>query len=425
MESFTTDLLHDIIDNGRLDAEYLIRTLMKITNSTTGHFFVNEDDHTVCRYTTGGYTVGQIYNIVNLPPYEECFDVAYRTDTIAIMCLSNASVLEPPNLDATRRQDLHDTISLGLRLEMMSTSHYEFTQCLTSTVKGLVQKSITSTGIDTNTLYDSLGKIIELMNNAADYVALDTEKTRLDVRKINVRNFMNAVVKGINDTLVMTDLTIDKTVPEVLVIDPSKIQQILRTVISKIGSVSKLTIQVTATVKGVSEIFLNFVIKVTESAKAVDLKNVLMTSNNSMDSLGIRIVKKLVQLMHGDLRIGQDNIHITTKCDTLSQFVNKDILISLADKDVSKKLTKWLSDNGSIVLEIDMMYVTKVASDKYSLAIIDEDSTLYRDVARKLSSLNIPFLTYKPVMTQPEAFGFISRAMLYDEFISRCAQVML
>lgn len=421
MEAFTTDLIHHVLDHGRLDPSFLINNLMRLTGSTNGHFFVNLDDKIICKYSTGGYTVNMSYSIESLPPFEECFYIAYRTSTVAIICMDNVPQLE--SLPHVRRTDLHDSISISLRLEGLSEANHAFIQCLSNAVTGLVQKSLTSTGnIDMTSLYNNLTTITTLMNDAQSLSALENDKVNLDIRKMSMRNYINAVGKNINDTLVNLDIAIDASVPEILALDPRRVQQILRTIISKMVHVTKLALNVKARMKNQSETYLIFELNVLEQSNNTDLTNSLVTSSSTIESIGVRIVKLLIQQMHGTMTITTDTVTITIKCDTMSNFTNKNVLVSISDSKISAKFTKWLSDVGSLVLEISMDYVSRIIEDKYSLVILDGNHSAYDDTVRKTKEYNIPIITFK---SKPNGADQLYPQISNDEFVNACAKAII
>lgn len=308
------NILKTVIQTGTINYKDVTESLMKLTNSSAGQLFLSLDSKFICKYSSQSkYLANKEYIYEDLP--DEQYTI-FSTKPVAILCMENA--IDLYDLKDSYRTRINDVICLSIIFSQMKQSKYTFTISLCRTLGDIISSVLTSEETSVSTIQEPLTKMISLLNDAEDYVEIDSENIQLEKEVVSMNIFINQVIS-------MTDLriilNINDHVPKNVYIDTNRVTQILLTIFSKLNSLTSpihLNVYVeNYTTMLETDIYLSFRIFADTAKDNLTIQRCLQAENVTMDTLNTIVAKKLCELMSGQCKIKENGIIFTIKTNRM------------------------------------------------------------------------------------------------------------
>lgn len=171
-----------------------------------------------------------------------------------------------------------------------------------------------------DTLLSSAQSLLTLINDILDFSKIEAGKIAIEQRPVNLRNFAQSIAKTFEISVTNKGLKfitkIDKKLPETLVTDPFRINQIITNLVGnaiKFTPSGSISLKIKQKETRQNEVLIRFEIvdtgigiekeKQTEIFKEFTQADAAITRKYGGTGLGLAISKKLVNLLGGDLNI--------------------------------------------------------------------------------------------------------------------------
>lgn len=400
--NLSTLILQDVLQIGRLDFVKTMTGLMNITGSKDAHFFETDSVNFTCRFTTGDHILGQRYSFDELPP--DNFPVMHKSNVIAFICLDRQDAID--EMEDDDRQRIFDSICAGLVMGKLKDDNYAFAMSICQVLSRVVQRVlnlVASLPQSTNSirLIDSqLTDIISIIFDAMDYLELDAGKAVVVSNNVDVIPFIGETVSILQQDGSSITHDIEDTVPQAVVFDKQRVQQMLVAVAKKLTDVPMVRLNVKLENYSTpdspnSELFLYFHFFSDTSRQNQEIQRRFRAEQVSVGTLGIHVVKKACEMMMGTFQASDHGVVLRIKVNLPPKehvaFKGRRVLVAMTDRHQAAQLVSIFEALGSQVttLRDKSSVMQSTPYDGMALISVDVD---FIDVARYAKRRGIPVL---------------------------------
>lgn len=396
-KDISASILKNVLQCGHLDFEKTTQTIVNVSKSKTGHFFeaVYEASlHFTCRYSTSDqYIMNERYTFEDLP--ENQYAIYHKNNIIAIISIDNQKELE--NLPDNIRQRLHDSIAIGIVLGNLKISKFSFTMSICTALGRIVTQIIEELGTRNvneqdkvlDNVNNHLQEVIGILYDTIDYLNIDSEKIVLTNDIVDIKEFLEEtmnIARGLFKGVIKEE--IDDNVPKKLIFDKTRVQQMLLSVLRKLEEFENIRVHISWADYSSSEtydVFILFRIFSDTSRKNVEIQKRFQIDVVSVSSLDVFVVKRLCEIMDGNLELSETNgVIMRIKTDVPGRnemFRDKHVLLAIDEAEVSNSLDKILSEMGMLVTIFNAK--TSGTLQQYSMLVTNNKHLDLADSARK------------------------------------------
>ncbi len=400
--NLSTLILQDVLQIGRLDFTKTMEGLMHITGSTNAHFFETDSIHFICRFTTGGHTIGQRYSFDELPPDNS--PIMHKSNVIAFVCLDKQDAIDDMSEDD--RQRIFDSICAGLVMGRLKDDNYAFAMSICKVLSKVVQQVLVLvTSLPQNTssirqIDSQLTDIIAIIFDAMDYLDIDAGKAEMITNSVNVLDFIKETISILQqDGSTMTH-DVEDSVPDSVLLDRQRVQQMLMSVARKLTDLPGVRLNVklenySTADNPNSELFLYFHFFSGTTRQNQEIQRRFRVEQVSVGTLGIHVVKKLCEMMMGTFHANDHGVTLRIKVilppTEHPVFKGQRILVAMTDRRQATQLVSLFDALGSqvTVLRDNLVLLQGSVFDGLALVAVDVG---FIDVARTAMRRGIPVL---------------------------------
>ena len=313
-------------------------------------------------------------------PFEQ-YPIFHKTDIVAFICLENIITLETyPDIYKKR---LHNSICVGLLLGNAKESKYSFVISLCKTLVKTVNEAaeLLSTQSEKVTLDagDLLTEVLDVINNAIDYTNIDAEKISLKTDTVQVTKFVKDIMSYIPFSQKI-NVDFDGNIPDSLIFDKNRVQQILETVFTKVADIPDLRLNVRLDNYSTFQKEQYFLLITIGSRSGTDIRERFATDRFTMNNLGIFLVKRLCEIMNGTMIINDYGMSIKISVDIPGKTdvaKGKHIIIGTNDMKLYRDISGMLDKLKAFPSILTDTTVLTEGLAKYDLVILDETYAAY------------------------------------------------
>ena len=313
-------ILQNIIQNEKLNIEFVLDELVMLNNAHVGTFFEmvsQESDKLICKVTTSRkYKVEQVYSFDDFAQQEKQFVIFYKSAIIGLFVFDSGNGID--NLENSFRQNLQNTICIGLVLNKIKHSNVQLNQLWFTEIANLINNVMDSNNKLPPKLQsiqtDNIDRILELMNDVAAFLQLESNEIVIKNEQCHVASLLQEIGASVNQGVRVRN-AIDKRMPEFVYIDQEQVINILVTLVNKLGQFSPITIT-TSFEGGVGSMkdFLIFIITSASVSRKSNFSNVFSDERYNINQINMMLIKGLCERMAGTCDVEAENIVVKLRC---------------------------------------------------------------------------------------------------------------
>jgi len=354
--NLVTELLKDIQLKGKLDYDYVCRSIRAANSAPTAYFFQILTEKFVCKFSDDpGYKVGQQYAFDELPEPDMHFLLYQGPDLIAILIAGDFN-----DGDEAVTKNLHDILSLGvimtrtqeamvaLQLSVCSDVGLLLSSVLqlvdATPVVNLKRPGVTRENFEVLKEHDTLTyqnmqrlnrtvtQAFSLVLDVRDYLQLSSESALPVAEDFVIRDLLQQVVDTFQERGQRTiNMTIADNIPRVVRCSQSRLRQILLSVMEKLSDSGSINISVERLPAAGPSMTLHMRFRT-----AIKVDEWFSYETVTSKTLTTALMKRLCTLLHGEMSMDEDRLGLQVKvrCETsnaTSVFQGKQVLICVSD----------------------------------------------------------------------------------------------
>ncbi len=443
-KDISASILQQVLQVGYLNYDKLMENLMRITKSKDAQFFEvlsgNAESKYVCKYsTTTEFIAGMIYTLNDLP-----FDqitIMHKSSPISMISLDNQSEFDIIPDDC--RQRILDSICIGIVMGNLKDTKFTFTMSVCRELSRIVTEisdlfanlQIPDSQImdkeTANTIDTYLTDVIRILYETIDYMEIDSENVVLQNDPVDVNEFIDEII-GLFTVGNVTKI-VDESVPKIVLMDKTRVQQILIAVLKKVTDLTDIHFKVSLfdiSSSGSQDVFIAFRTSSPKTKESQEIQERFQIDHVTVSSLDLFICKRLCEIMSGTFEVDESGVMMKVKIDIpvrADAFKNKIILVGTKDVNLSANLEKIFTSLGSETKMFNNLTYTTLIN-QCDMVVLD---AYYGVFSRLAKSKNIPVVALltaseKSTMKNTTMFDTIlSIPFSSEEVRSKCESLLL
>ncbi len=382
-EDMTLDLLRQTLQDGKLNYSVTMEKLMDITSCETGYFFEALPFSSlffICRFTSqkGRYVEGVKYSFEDLPEGAQ-YNVYHKSNIIAILCFDKPNACQLLN-----QHRIHDGLSFGIVMGALTTSkHSLILSVCQSLQKYVVEIARSSERVSDNNLKGALTENVDhmykILYDTLNFIDLDmtqTPQVELTSDVVTVADFFQQTIDIVRERLSGTVvLNIEDDVPSHVVFDLERVQQVVTSVLFRLGPIVNITVGVALKDYSAREeqvLFLEVKFSSDSRRKIEDILALFEVETVNTGTLDVFVVRKLCEVMGGDMQSTESGLLLTFRIELPTNgFSDKRIVAAVHDKVTLRSVTDNFEKLGATVSRYNPRTTSIV---KYDVMVLDTEN---------------------------------------------------